>query len=373
MSAILTTNQTPGQRREKKWKKRLAPSPLRAGRIPSPQEPAKPAPALQRARDAGLSTMGLNPDTGEYVPSEPVEQAEQRLEELETQKPQDTSGQYDPALEELYEKLTQRPGFAYDPSSDPLYRNYRQSWIQQGQDAMRHTMTVAAGLTGGYGSSYSQTAGQEAYGEYLLGLSDLLPQLYDMALSRYNQETKALQQQYDTLRERQEWEYDQYQDQYDRWFDAWTDAWQQAQDARELDYDQYLALLSQWQEKNPDDPEDMDDPDSTDGSSSNGTSGSSGSSSNGSSGNSGSSGTSNQDTSGSDGLTDKQVRALSGKYFSLDTGAILGSQAMIRWMRRQGIRPDQYQIFYRALLDLGYRHTTPGKGGPDKDRAEYVH
>lgn len=113
---------------------------------------------------------------------------------------------YDPdaELERLYAAITGRPAFSYDPASDPVYNSYAQSYQRRGRLAMRDTMGQAAALTGGYGSSYAQSVGQQQYDSYLQSLGEALPELYGMALQRYNAEGDALKTAWELASERSE-------------------------------------------------------------------------------------------------------------------------------------------------------------------------
>ena len=113
---------------------------------------------------------------------------------------------YDPdaELERLYAAITGRPAFSYDPASDPVYNSYVQSYQRRGRLAMRNTMGQAAALTGGYGSSYAQSVGQQQYDSYLQSLGEALPELYGMAWQRYNAEGDALKTAWELASERSE-------------------------------------------------------------------------------------------------------------------------------------------------------------------------
>lgn len=113
---------------------------------------------------------------------------------------------YDPdaELERLYAAITGRPAFGYDPASDPVYNSYAQSYQRRGRLAMRDTMGQAAALTGGYGSSYAQSVGQQQYDSYLQSLGEALPELYGMAWQRYNAEGDALKTAWELASERSE-------------------------------------------------------------------------------------------------------------------------------------------------------------------------
>ena len=76
--------------------------------------------------------------------------------------------------------------------------------------AMMDTLGQAATLTGGYGNSYAQGAGQQAYQSYLQGLNDKIPELYQLALERYDREGDRLYKGYTMLNEQEGQDYDRY-------------------------------------------------------------------------------------------------------------------------------------------------------------------
>jgi hypothetical protein len=123
----------------------------------------------------------------------------------------------DPELDALYAAITGRRAFRYSAAEDPLYRVAADRYIQNGRLAMRDTVGRAAALTGGYGSSYAQAAGQQQYDEYLRGLSEAIPQYYSLAFQQYQAQGQALQDAYDLARQRS-------QDAYGRQRDAAADA-----------------------------------------------------------------------------------------------------------------------------------------------------
>ncbi len=116
---------------------------------------------------------------------------------------------YDPdrELERLYASITGRAAYSYTPSRDPLYRSYADRYVQNGRMAMRDTVGQGAALTGGYASSYAQSAGQQQYGEYLRALGEALPELYGKALERYRAEGERMRDSYELARERSETAY----------------------------------------------------------------------------------------------------------------------------------------------------------------------
>ena len=119
----------------------------------------------------------------------------------------------------LYEQLTGRE-FSYNVSDDALYQQYRQQYTQQGKTAMMDTMGQAAALTGGYGSTYSQSVGQQQYGEYLQRLNEVVPELYSQAYQRWLDEGEAMLDDYNIINA-------EAQEEYDRYLDAVGAYWQE--------------------------------------------------------------------------------------------------------------------------------------------------
>lgn len=87
--------------------------------------------------------------------------------------------------QDLLNQYTSRAPFTYDVTGDGLYQQYANQYQRLGNQAMQDTLGQAAGLTGGYNSSYAQSAGQQAYQGYLDQLNDIVPELYGQAYSRY--------------------------------------------------------------------------------------------------------------------------------------------------------------------------------------------
>ena len=108
--------------------------------------------------------------------------------------------------------IMNRDKFSYDLNGDALYQQYKDKYIQQGKLAMADTMGQEAAMTGGYGNSYAQSAGQQAYQAQLDNLNDIVPELYQMALDKYNQEGQELYNQYGMLSDRESQDYGRYRD-----------------------------------------------------------------------------------------------------------------------------------------------------------------
>ena len=108
--------------------------------------------------------------------------------------------------------LTNRKAFSYDLNGDALYQQYKDQYMTQGKLASQDVMGQAAALTGGYASSYAATVGNQAYQGYLQGLNDKVPELYQLAMQRYNMEGDNLKTAYDVLNSDRELDYSKFMD-----------------------------------------------------------------------------------------------------------------------------------------------------------------
>ena len=127
------------------------------------------------------------------------------------------AGSYEGEMGELYDRITSREPFSYDAAKDPLYQAYKDEYIQGGKLAMKDTMGQAAALTGGYGSTYGQSVGQQTYDAYLKNLTDVIPTLYGMAYDQYKDQGDQLLKQYGLLGDLRDQEYGRYRDALGDW------------------------------------------------------------------------------------------------------------------------------------------------------------
>lgn len=150
---------------------------------------------------------------GTYPEGQSVIDARNSLKTHEENKPSDwnsvTEGQEYMAAYNAYKN---RPAFSYDLNGDALYQQYKDKYINQGRLAMADTMGQAAAMTGGYGSSYAVTAGNQAYQSQLQNLNDIVPQLYQMAYDRYSQEGQDLMNQYSLAKDIYNTKYGEHRD-----------------------------------------------------------------------------------------------------------------------------------------------------------------
>ena len=150
--------------------------------------------------------------------NDPVYQAaQQKVTELEGNKPT-IQGTYDQQVEQLFQELMGHKDFQYDLNGDALWQQYKDQYTTQGKLAMMDTMGQAAALTGGYGSSYAQGVGQQAYQGYLQQMNDRVPELYQLAMDKYDNEQAMLKDKFTTAKGMQDDEYAKGRDKLSDWY-----------------------------------------------------------------------------------------------------------------------------------------------------------
>ena len=152
-----------------------------------------------------------------YKESDDVKKARELIAQAEAAKPGEYQSQYSQQIKQAQEGILNRPKFQYDLATDGLYRQYKDQAVRQGKMAMMDTMGQAAAMTGGYGSSYGQSVGQQAYQGYLQQLNDKVPELYKLAMDKYSMEGSDMLQKYGLLTDAENQDYGRYQDALGNW------------------------------------------------------------------------------------------------------------------------------------------------------------
>ena len=153
----------------------------------------------------------------DYQESDTVKQAQDMLNQQLQQKPGEYQSTWQDQLHETISQILNRDKFSYDLNGDALYQQYKDQYVQQGKMAMMDTMGQAQAMTGGYGNSYAQSVGQQAYQGYLQQLNEVVPELYGMALDQYNQEGQDMYNQAALMAQMEDQDYGRYQDSMNAW------------------------------------------------------------------------------------------------------------------------------------------------------------
>lgn len=186
--------------------------------------------------------------TQKYVASDNVAAAQNYLQGIIDNKPGAYQSKYTDQLQGLYDRIMNREKFTYDLNGDMLYRQYADQYTRQGKLAMQDTMGQAAAMTGGYGNSYAQTAGQQVFQGYLQALNDKVPELANAAYNRYAQEGADLQNQYALAQGAEQLDYGRYQDTLSQWQNERAYAQEAYNTAYSQDYTDYTNRLNMAQQ-----------------------------------------------------------------------------------------------------------------------------
>ena len=184
-----------------------------------------------------------------YTPSDEVAAARAYRDSVAAMEPGAYQSRFEEKLQELYDQIAGREAFDYDPEEDEAYRRYAKLYAAKGAAAMVDTLGKAASLTGGYGSSYAQSAGQQAYNGYLQELAALVPELRQAALAEYRQEGQALADQYSMLSQREKNDYARYQNERADWQKLLAAAQDEYESADSGDRKLYQTLLGHFSDK----------------------------------------------------------------------------------------------------------------------------
>lgn len=184
-----------------------------------------------------------------YTQSEKSKQANKALDDHLAAQPLGYNSRWLTQLDALANQMLSRQSFSYDLASDPMYQQYVDSYVNLGNRAMQDTMGQAAALTGGYGSSYGITAGQQAYNGYLQQMQNLIPELYQLALDTYDRQGRLLADQYGLVSDREALDYGRYRDGLANWADTRDYLTGRLDAERNFDYTQFRddTADDQWQ------------------------------------------------------------------------------------------------------------------------------
>lgn len=181
----------------------------------------------------------------EFEASKATEEAKKAVQEQARKRPE-YAGRYDQALSQALDALMQQPSFRYRLDGDALYKRYRDSAVKNGRLAMEDTLGQGAALTGGYGNSYAQSAGQQAYARQLDALADRIPELYTLAMEQYRLQSQGLKDKYNLLLGADSRDYGRYTDSLEAWQKEADRLLEAYRTQRKLDYQTYRDDIADW-------------------------------------------------------------------------------------------------------------------------------
>jgi hypothetical protein len=139
------------------------------------------------------------------------------LTKTEANRPGAYESKWQNTLDNLLDQIVNRKAFSYDYNQDPLYQNFKDTYSAAGRNAMQDTAAQAAALTGGYGSSAATTAANGVYQQYMQDLAGKIPELYQLAMDKYQLDSNELQQKYSVVGNEENRNYSRHRDTVGDW------------------------------------------------------------------------------------------------------------------------------------------------------------
>lgn len=212
---------------------------------------------VSTSKATGLTTQAGS-NVPKYTPGQSVIDAQNQLQQIQSQKPKDYVSQYKPQLDAILAQITNPEKFKYEFNGDELFKYYADLYGQQGKQAMNSAMGQAAALTGGYGNSYAQSVGQQTYDDYLTKLYDKGLEFRDRAYQTYQDEKADRYNIYNTLNAAEQQDYGRYRDmlgdwlnerdyatnwynnEYNRDYGLFSDDWNRNYQQNQADWERYV-------------------------------------------------------------------------------------------------------------------------------------
>ena len=180
----------------------------------------------------------------DYEEGADVQAARDALAATQAAKPGEYQSQWTQQLNDTMQQILDRKDFNYSLNGDALWQQYKDAYTRQGKLGMQNAMGQAAALTGGYGNSYAQQVGQQTYQGYMQQLNDRIPELYQMAMQKYQLDASNLAQKYGALGDREGQDYSRYQDALGNWRNDLNYATGRYDTASNTDYSRYQDAAS---------------------------------------------------------------------------------------------------------------------------------
>lgn len=170
------------------------------------------------------------------------------------------TSRYDQQIQDMIQNILNRPDFSYDPATDPLYQNYRKQYTREGQRATQDALGAAAAASGGLPSSYATTAASQAGNYYAAQMTDMIPELYQLAYNQYLNDYQMDLSDLGVVQGQESTDYNRYADQLAQYntdrnfaYNVWADGLNRinsnlntALTMDDLEWQRYLTELNQY-------------------------------------------------------------------------------------------------------------------------------
>lgn len=206
--------------------------------------PGEPTKTTQSAAHSGM------------VPTELTDHYKNAMLETDAGRPGPYQSAYEDQISSILDTIYNRKPFDIntDANYQQLYDNYAERYTTQADRAMRDTMASANAATGGYGSTYANAVGQQAYDTTMQGLNDQNMALMNLAYNMYADDRANDYNKLSAFQGQDNIEYGRYRDDVNDWqtdrqynanqyWNSWQNDFNSYTDGRNFDYGQYQDAL----------------------------------------------------------------------------------------------------------------------------------
>lgn len=159
-------------------------------------------------------------DSMSYSPSALVRSYQAKMADTENNKPNAYVNKWADTQNSLLEEILNEKAFSYtgsDLMNDDMYKMYSEMYEKNARKAMNNAMGEAASLTGGYGSSYSQAVGQQAYDDTMSNMNEIALTLADKAYEKYLNDRSNRYNKLSAVNTQEQSDYGKYRDEVGDW------------------------------------------------------------------------------------------------------------------------------------------------------------
>lgn len=159
-------------------------------------------------------------DSMSYSPSALVKSYQAKMADTENNKPDAYVNRWAETQNNLLEEILNEKAFSYtgsDLMNDDMYKMYSEMYEKNARKAMNNAMGEAASLTGGYGSTYSQAAGQQAYDDTMSNMNEIALTLADKAYEKYLNDRSNRYDKLSAVNTQEQSDYGKYRDEVGDW------------------------------------------------------------------------------------------------------------------------------------------------------------
>lgn len=227
------------------------------------QSSFNPSDLTNHYKESMLTTDGQRPDdyeAPEFETSALTNRYRNRMKETEDSRPGPYTSQYESTINDILDTIKNRKSFDVknDANYNALYDQYAERYRANAQRAMNDAMASANAATGGYGSTYAQAVGQQAYDRTMEGLNDNNMALLNLAYDIYSGDRANDYNMLNAYQSEDNTQYNRYRDTVNDWQtdrNYYANQYQQNyandrsafENDRNFDYGTYRDQVADWQ------------------------------------------------------------------------------------------------------------------------------